>query len=51
MKNPNGYGSITKLKRKNLRKPYNVRVTVKIEGDKQIKKSLGYFRTKEEALM
>jgi len=50
MKNPNGYGSITKLKRKNLRKPYNVRVTVDIKNGKQIRKSIGYFATKQEAL-
>lgn len=50
MKNPNGYGSITKLKGRNLRKPYNVRITVKMEDGKQKKKSLGYYSTKEAAL-
>lgn len=50
MKNPNGYGSITKLKRKNLRKPYNVRITVDIKNGKQVRKSIGYFATKQEAL-
>ncbi len=55
MRNPNGYGSITKVKRKNLRNPWQVRITVKTITDengkkKQIKKCLGYFATKEEAL-
>lgn len=50
MKNPNGYGSITKLKRKNLRNPYHVRVSYIDISGKQHRKSLGYFHTKEEAL-
>lgn len=55
MKNPNGYGSISKVKRKNLRKPYQVRITTNITIDEngkkhQHKKCIGYFETKEEAL-
>ena len=55
MKNPNGFGSITKVKRKNLRNPWQVRITVKTTVDEngkkhQHKKCLGYFATKEEAL-
>lgn len=55
MRNPNGYGSITKVKRKNLRNPWQVRITVKTTVDEngkkhQQKKLLGYFATKEEAL-
>lgn len=55
MRLPNGYGSITKIKRKNLRKPYMVRVTVGIEYDdngkpKQKRETLGYFATKDEAM-
>ncbi len=50
MKNPNGYGSIVKLKRKNLRKPYHVRISTIDSDGKQHRKSLGYFATKIEAL-
>lgn len=55
MRNPNGFGSISKVKRKNLRNPWQVRITVKTITDengkkKQVKKCLGYFATKEEAL-
>lgn len=55
MRNPNGFGSITKVKRKNLRNPWQVRITVKTTVDEngkkhQQKKLLGYFATKEEAL-
>lgn len=55
MKLPNGYGSVSKVKRKNLRNKYLARVTVSIEigqdgKKKQKKKSLGYYATKEEAL-
>lgn len=54
MKLPNGYGSITKLSG-NRRKPYVVRVTDKIEHDKETNKAkqirvvLGYYSTKKEA--
>lgn len=52
MKNPNGYGSITRIKRKNLRKPHRVRVTLETTTDEngkkhQRKKCIGYFETKE----
>lgn len=55
MRNPNGFGSITKVNRKNLRNPWQVRVTVKTITDetgkkKQIKKCIGYYATKGEAL-
>ena len=55
MRFPNGYGSITKLKRKNLRKPYMVRITTGIELDEDGKKTqkrttLGYYATKAEAM-
>lgn len=54
MKNPNSYGSISKLSG-NLRKPYRVQITVKWELDengkaKQIRKNLGYYATKKEAM-
>lgn len=49
MKLPNGYGSMTKLKRRC--KPYAARVTVGWTDDgRQIKKYLGTFRTRREAL-
>ncbi len=50
MKNPNGYGSISKLSGKR-RKPYMVRVTVGYTEDrKQIMKVLGCYETKAQAL-
>ena len=53
MKNPNGYGSITKLSGKR-RKPYIVRVTTAWEltedgKSKQIQTVIGSYATKEEA--
>lgn len=50
MKNINGYGCVYKLQG-NRRKKWNVRVTIgyTIDG-KQIRKSLGVYRTKGEAL-
>lgn len=50
MRNPNGYGSIVKINRKNLRNKYNVRVSVNGRDGKQHRKSLGYYHTREEAL-
>lgn len=55
MKLPNGYGSISKVKNRKLRKPWCVRVTVGFEyNDKgkyiQKKKLLGYFEDKPAAL-
>lgn len=50
MKLPNGYGSVSKLAGKR-RKPYAARVTVEWTPDgKQIKKYLGYYRTRQEAM-
>ena len=55
MKLPNGYGSVSKVNRKNLRNKYIARITTSIEIDEngkkhQHKKTIGYFATKEEAL-
>ncbi len=55
MKNPNGYGGITKLPG-NRRKPFRVRVTAGWEltpegKQKQIYQTLGYFPTRKEAMM
>lgn len=55
MKLPNGFGSVSKVNRKNLRKKYIARITTSIEIDeqgkkKQNKKTIGYFETKEEAI-
>lgn len=55
MKLPNGYGSITKLSGKR-RKPWMVRVTKsteydeKIEDYKLVRVTLGYYKTRKEAL-
>ena len=50
MKLPNGYGSIEKLSG-NRRKPYSVRVTLGYdENGKQLKKRIGIFASKKEAL-
>lgn len=50
---PNGFGQITKLKQKNLRKPYRAMVTVgKTEEGRPISKLLkptAYFETYNEA--
>lgn len=46
MKLPNGYGSITKLKG-NRRRPFMVRIS----EDNSVRRVLGYFATKEEALI
>lgn len=55
MKLPNGFGSITKLKRKNIRNPYYVRICVgKTETGRPILKGLKpqtYFATYNEAYM
>ena len=56
MRNPNGYGSITKLSG-NRRKPWRVRVTTGWEYDpetmkeKQVYANLGYFETKKDAMI
>lgn len=54
MKLPNGYGSITKLSG-NRRKPYMVRISEEVydekaEGMVLVRKPLGYYRTKKDAL-
>ena len=56
MKNPNGYGNITKMTG-NRRRPWRVRVTVGWEIDevteraKQISKTLGYYASKKDAML
>lgn len=56
MKNPNKFGSITKMRGK-LRNPYRVRVTVKSEANKEtgkvklIRKTIGYYKKREDAMM
>lgn len=50
MKLPNGYGAIMKLSGRR-RKPYAVRITVGwTDDDKQIRKYLGYYKTRQEAM-
>ena len=55
MKNPNSFGSVFKVKNRPLRKPWKAVVTVgwKKDGskEKQIKKCIGYFETKEDGLI
>lgn len=56
MNNPNGFGSITKMKRK-TRKPYRVRVCIGVKIDKEtdkvqyIRKNLGFYSKREEAML
>lgn len=55
MKNPNGYGNITKLKG-NRRRPFWVRITTgweisKTGKAKQLTKTLGYYATRKEAML
>ena len=50
MKLPNGYGSVTKMSGKR-RKPYAARITTAwTDGGKQVKKYIGYFKTRQEAI-
>ncbi len=50
MRNPNGYGSISKLSGKR-RRPYMVRITTGFDvNGKQLMKVLGYYRTRTEAM-
>lgn len=51
MRLPNGYGSVSKMSG-NRRNPYRVRITIGRNADTGavIQKSLGYYRTKKEAL-
>ena len=47
---PNGFGSITEVKGKNLRNPFLARLTVgRSTLGKPIKRPFGYFETYEEA--
>ncbi|MDR0331165.1 MAG: tyrosine-type recombinase/integrase [Chitinispirillales bacterium] len=50
MRNPNGYGTVIKLKG-NRRRPYVVRKTVGWDGDTRIIKPIGYYATREEAML
>lgn len=55
MRNPNGYGGITKLSG-NRRRPWRVRVTDHWEltddnKSKQVYKTIGYFATRKEAML
>ena len=50
MRNPNGYGSISKLSGKR-RRPYMVRITTGFDvNGKQLMKVLGYYKTRTEAM-
>lgn len=49
MRNPNGYGGISKMSGKR-RKPYRVRVTDKIVDGKQTYRNIGYYATRKEAM-
>ena len=52
MRNPNGYGSVYKLRGKR-RKPYIARITIgweiKDNKEHQVRKTIGYYSTKKEA--
>lgn len=56
MRNPNGFGSISKMTG-NRRRPWRVRITVGWEineatgREKQLSKTMGYFATKKEAML
>ena len=50
MKNPNGFGTVSKLSGKR-RKPYVARVTIGFDKKgKQLQKAIGYFATRKEGL-
>ena len=50
MKNPNGYGSVSKLSGKR-RRPYIVRITTGFDMEgRQIMKTLGYYETQTKAI-
>ncbi len=50
MKLPNGYGTVTKMSGRR-RKPYAARITTGWTDDgKQIKKYIGYYKTRQEAM-
>lgn len=48
MKNPNGFGSVYKMKGR-LRNPYRAVTTVGVSGMRGDRKTVGYFETKAEA--
>jgi hypothetical protein len=51
LRNPNGYGNISKLPGKR-RKPFRVRITVGWDNEgKQLYKPIGYFKTRPEAML
>lgn len=51
MRNPNGYGSIIKMSG-NRRKPFGVRITVgRKDNGTQIYKYIGYYTTRQEAMI
>ena len=50
MRNPNGYGGVNKLSG-NRRNPWRARVTVGNAGGRQKYKAIGYYPTREEALI
>ena len=50
MKNPNGFGTVVKLSGKR-RRPYMAKITIGwSEEGKQLRYTVGYFTTKQEAL-
>ena len=50
MKNPNGFGTVTKLKGRR-RKPWVVKVTIGYSDEgKQLQKSIGTFANRSEAM-
>lgn len=48
MRNPNGFGCVYK-RSGNLRKPYRAIVTLDVENNKQIRKTIGNFETSKDA--
>jgi len=50
LKAPNGYGTVVRLKG-NRRRPYVVRKTAGWDGDRRIIKAVGYYPTREEAML
>ncbi len=54
MKNPNGYGTVSKISSGKRRKPYRVQITVGYKPNREkgiitpIKKTIGYARTRDE---
>ncbi len=52
MRNPNGYGSVYKMKDKKRRKPWRALKTLEFDiiTGKQTRKTIGYYETRKEAL-